>query len=53
LKYLLDTCVISEMVSPRPNKQVTDWIAGTDEKKLFVSVLTVGEIYKGINKLSE
>lgn len=53
MKYLLDTCIISEMLKPFPNKQVIEWIEAIDEETLFLSVLTIGEIYKGINKLPD
>jgi len=51
LKYLLDTCVISELIKPKPEKSVAEWIKGINESFLFLSVLTLGEIHKGINKL--
>ncbi len=46
--FLLDTNVISELIKPKPEPEVTRWIAGTDEELLFLSVLTIGEIRKGI-----
>jgi len=53
MKYLLDTCVISELVKIRPNKKVVDWITQNNEGNFYVSSLTFGEIHKGIEKLSE
>ena len=53
MNYLLDTCVISELIKKSPNAQVTKWIQKIEEKNLFISVLTFGEIQKGIEKLSE
>ena len=41
------------MIRAFPNEQVTGWVESRDEKTLFLSVLTLGEIYKGISKLSE
>jgi predicted nucleic acid-binding protein len=46
--FLLDTNLISELVRPRPNSGVIDWITITDESILHISVLTLGEIRKGI-----
>ena len=46
--FLLDTNVISELVKPAPHHAVVDWVASTDEDLMFLSVLTVGEIRKGI-----
>jgi len=53
LNYLLDTCVISELVKPLPNEKVTDWLNSTPNKRLFLSVITIGEIRKGLTKLPE
>ena len=50
MKYLLDTCVISEIVKKEPNKNVLTWLAKQDEDSLFLSILTFGEIQKGIEK---
>jgi predicted nucleic acid-binding protein len=51
MKYLLDTCVISELAKPKPEKKVVRWIEGCDEDSLFLSVLTIGEIQKGIARI--
>jgi predicted nucleic acid-binding protein len=50
-QYLLDTCTISELIKKTPQPKVIDWIAQCDERTLFISVLTLGEIHKGIAKL--
>jgi predicted nucleic acid-binding protein len=46
--FLLDTNVVSELVKPRPAQSVVKWVDSTDENLLFLSVLTLGEIRKGI-----
>ncbi|MDD5674391.1 MAG: type II toxin-antitoxin system VapC family toxin [Chitinivibrionales bacterium] len=53
MNYLLDTCIISELAKPKPEKKVVTWIEGYDEDFFFLSVLTLGEIQKGIAKLSD
>ncbi len=53
MKYLLDTCVISELIKRMPNRNVVRWCEQVDDEELFLSVLTFGEIHKGIEKLSE
>jgi len=53
VRYLLDTCVLSEMVKPRPSKKVLRWVTAEDEQSMFLSVLTIGELHKGISKLPE
>ena len=50
MKYLLDTCVISELIKQKPDKNVISWLTNQDESELFLSVLTFGEIEKGIEK---
>jgi toxin FitB len=51
VKYLLDTCLISELVKKEPNPAVVSWLDEQDEQNLFLSVLTLGELQKGISKL--
>jgi len=53
MMFLLDTCVVSELIKSRPNRNVVRWIDSVEERKLFLSVLTVGELEKGIIKLPE
>ena len=50
MKYLLDTCVISELIKPQPNQDVVTWLQSQAESDLYLSVLTFGEIEKGIEK---
>ncbi|CAA6818819.1 MAG: Unknown protein [uncultured Thiotrichaceae bacterium] len=53
MKYLLDTCVISEVIKKSPNENVLSWLQAQDEDSLYLSVLTFGEIEKGIEKASD
>lgn len=53
MRYLLDTCMISELVAKRPDADVLQWVDSIDEEKLYLSVITIGEIKKGIEKLPE
>lgn len=52
MKYLLDTCVISEIFKPQPNENVVTWMRENNEESMYLSVLTFGEIAKGIEKAS-
>ena len=52
MKYLLDTNVISELKRPRPDEQVLGWMAAMNPADLFLSVVSIGEIAQGIEKLS-
>lgn len=51
MNYLLDTCVISELVKTKPNQAVVDWVIRQDASRCFISSITLGEIQKGISKL--
>jgi predicted nucleic acid-binding protein len=51
VSFLLDTSVISELVRPAPSEAVLSWLSAVDEDRLYLSVLTIGEIEKGIEKL--
>jgi toxin FitB len=46
--WLLDTMVISELRKHSPDQQVISWLSGKSEKSLFLSVVSVSEIQRGI-----
>jgi predicted nucleic acid-binding protein len=50
--FLLDTNVISELTKPQPEPRVTEWLESIDESQLFLSVLTLGEIRKGLRTMT-
>jgi len=47
VSWLLDTCVLSEPARKKPDPRVVQWLADQAEEELFVSVLTLGELWKG------
>lgn len=51
MSWLLDTCAISEYAKKAPATEVITWLDDQDEASLFISVITLGEIEKGILKL--
>jgi predicted nucleic acid-binding protein len=51
LSWLLDTCVLSEYVKKSPAPKVIAWLDDQEEASLFISVISLGEIEKGILKL--
>lgn len=53
MKYLLDTCVLSELVKPKPEAGVVTWVGEQEEHRLYLSVVTIGELHKGIAKLPD
>jgi predicted nucleic acid-binding protein len=48
MSYLLDTCVLSELRKPKAHPGVVAWLAGIQPDEAFLSVLTLGEIRRGI-----
>jgi predicted nucleic acid-binding protein len=53
VSYLIDTNVVSELVRAKPDAAVLDWFANTPDEALFLSVLTLGEIRKCVEKLAD
>ncbi len=51
MNYILDTNVISELVARKPNSKVIAWLESVDPDNIYLSVITFGEIKKGIEKL--
>ncbi|MDO9100888.1 MAG: type II toxin-antitoxin system VapC family toxin [Candidatus Nitrotoga sp.] len=51
MSWLLDTCALSEYAKKAPAPKVIAWLDEQDETSLFISVITLGEIEKGILKL--
>ena len=51
MSFLLDTNVVSEWVKPRPEPRVVAWLAEVDEDRVFISVVTLGELRHGIERL--
>ena len=49
--YLLDTPLLSELVKRTPYPAVVAWVDARDEDTLFISVITLGELQKGVSKL--
>lgn len=53
MSYLVDTNVLSELRRKAPNAGVIDWVSRRPASTLFLSVLTLGEIRKGIEGLAD
>jgi predicted nucleic acid-binding protein len=52
VSYLLDTNVVSEIRKKAPDPAVSAWFASVPDDELFLSVLVVGEIRQGIERLA-
>ena len=53
MSYLLDTNVVSELFRKTPDKNVIRWFSARPPATLYLSVLTVGELRKGVESLAE
>jgi len=53
MSYLLDTNILSETIRRAPNKSVITWLDQIPGEALFVSVLTLGEIRKGVEAIED
>jgi predicted nucleic acid-binding protein len=53
MSYLIDTNCISELVKSKPNKNVVQWFTDQNELDLYLSVITFGELRKGVEKLPD
>lgn len=51
MKYLIDTCLISEGLRPKPDAGATAWMEACERDCQYLSVLTLGELQKGVEKL--
>ena len=51
MRVLLDTNVIAELVSKQPSPRVLRWVDDLEPEETYLSVITLGELSKGIEKL--
>jgi len=51
LKYLLDTNIISELITKQPNQNVLNFLSSINENDTYLSVITIGEIKTGIENV--
>lgn len=51
MSYLLDTNVIFEVVGKRPEPRVVAWLESVPNELLFLSVISVGELRQGVERL--
>ncbi len=53
MRYLLDTNIISELVARQPPQPLLAWLDSLEPQAVYLSVISVGEIQKGIAKLPD
>lgn len=52
MNYLLDTNAISEWTRPQPDPGIVRWLDEVDEDRTYLSVITLGELRKGVDRLA-
>ena len=52
MSFLIDTCALSELTRNNPSPLVSGWFDATPAKSLYLSVLTLGEIRRGVERLA-
>ena len=53
MRYLLDTCALSELVKSTPDAHVIRWFEARRAHELCISAMTWGELQRGVTKLPE
>lgn len=53
MTYLIDTNVLSELRRKSPNRDVVEWVSLRPASTLYLSVLTLGEIRKGVESVQQ
>ncbi len=53
MNYILDTNVVSGLVAREADQKIINWIDSIDSESVFLSVITIGELKKGIEKLPD
>ena len=53
MRYLLDTCVLSELVKSTPDVRVLQWFEARKGPELCISAMTWGELQRGVTRLPE
>lgn len=51
-RYLLDTNIISEACRPQPSVALSDWVQSQADTDLFISTLTIAEIWRGVLEMT-
>ena len=53
MNFLLDTNIVSETIKKNPNENVVGWLNSIPDENLSISVITLGELRKGVEKLQD
>ena len=53
MRYLLDTCVLSEAIKSTPDPSVMHWLKTRKPHELFISAVTWGELQRGVARLPQ
>ncbi|MBF0334665.1 MAG: type II toxin-antitoxin system VapC family toxin [Alphaproteobacteria bacterium] len=51
MAWLLDTCVLTELVRPRPDPSVMAWLSARDEREMYLSVMSLADMTRILQRL--
>ena len=51
MNFVLDTNLVSEVTKPRPNANALGWHDARDSARLFITTITLGEVWQGFHRL--
>jgi predicted nucleic acid-binding protein len=51
VRFILDTCVLIELQRPRGNQAVRDRVSQLHQRQVFISVISIGELVRGISMI--
>jgi toxin FitB len=51
VNFVLDTNAVSELRKPRPNSGFFEWISAKDPARLFITTITIAEVWQGFYSL--
>ena len=51
MNFVLDTCVLSETIKPKPDMGLIAWLRGQKPDSLFLSAISLGELRKAVDRL--
>jgi len=53
VKFLIDTCVLSELVKAEPDAQVLRWFEASKAHELWISAMTLAELHRGVIRMPQ
>ena len=52
MTYMLDTCIVADLLSPSPDIKLAHWLDAQPEETIFISVVTIAELKQTIDQVN-